>query len=57
MSMFSSPPYTGTEAYILAPFLGIIIHASKNVQAIIKPFLWFCVKLILLKPDPVLTVL
>lgn len=55
--MFSSPPYTGTEAYILAPFLGIIIHASKNVQAIIKPFLWFCVKLILLKPDPVLTVL
>lgn len=38
-------------------FWELLFNASKNVQENIRPFFWFCVQLILLKPDLVLTVL
>lgn len=37
-------------------FWELLFNASKNMQANIRPFLWFCMKLIPLKPDSVLTV-
>ena len=59
MSVFSSPPHAGTEALCCTyvHFWELLFKASKNVQAGIRPFLWFRVKLIPLKPDSVFTAL